>query len=105
MMFLQYTSEPPLWGPVSSSNKLTYQFLEVAYSFEKMMEYAEDEELRAVDLNKLICQHRKAIGKVENEPLTAVKFVENEELSPVDFNRVISKHIEDIVNQKDGNDE
>ena len=36
--------------PVSSGNKLTYHFLEVAYSFEKTMEYAEDEMLRAVDL-------------------------------------------------------
>jgi hypothetical protein len=39
--------------PVSYSNELTYHFLEVAYSLEKMIEYAEDEELRAVDLNKL----------------------------------------------------
>ncbi len=69
------------------------------------MEYDEDEELRAFDLNKLICEHGKAIGKVENEPLTANKYVENEELSPVDFNKVISKHIKDIVNQKDGNGE
>jgi hypothetical protein len=36
---------------VSSGNKVTYHFLEVAYSFEKMMEYAEDEELRALYLN------------------------------------------------------
>jgi hypothetical protein len=36
--------------PVSSGNKVRYHFLEVAYSFEKMMEYAEDEMLRAVSL-------------------------------------------------------
>jgi hypothetical protein len=36
--------------PVSSGNKVTYHFLEVAYSFEKTMEYAEDEMLRAVPL-------------------------------------------------------
>jgi hypothetical protein len=70
---------------VSSSSNLAYHFLEVAYSFEKMMEYAEDEEMRAVDFNKNICKHRRAIGKVENEALAAVKYVENEELSPVDF--------------------
>ncbi len=29
--------------PVSSGNKVTYHFLEVAYSFEKRLEYAEDE--------------------------------------------------------------
>ncbi len=34
--------------PVSSGNKVTHHFLEVAYSFEKMLEYAEDEMLRAV---------------------------------------------------------
>ncbi len=79
---------------VSSGNIITYHFLEVAYSFEKMMEYAEDGELRAVDFNKLICKHRKAIGKVENGALSTVKYVENEEPSPVDFNRVISKHMQ-----------
>jgi hypothetical protein len=35
---------------VSSGKEPTY-FLEVAYSFEKMMEYVEDELLRAFDLN------------------------------------------------------
>jgi hypothetical protein len=34
--------------PVSSGNKVTHHFLEVAYSFEKTLEYAEDEMLRAV---------------------------------------------------------
>ncbi len=34
--------------PVSSGNEVTHHFLEVAYSFEKMFEYAEDEMLRAV---------------------------------------------------------
>jgi hypothetical protein len=67
------------------------------------LEYAEDEELRAVDLNKLIFKHKKAINKVENELLAAVKYVEKRELSHVDFNRDISKHILDIANQKDGN--
>jgi hypothetical protein len=67
-----------------------------------MIEYAEDEELRAVDLNKLICKQRKAIVEVENGPLrTTVKYVDNIELSPVDFKRVISKHIEDFLNQED----
>jgi hypothetical protein len=36
--------------PVSSGNKVTHHFLEVAYSFEKRLEYAEDEMLRAVPL-------------------------------------------------------
>ncbi len=36
--------------PVSSSNKVTHHFLEVVYSFEKMLEYAEDEMLKAVPL-------------------------------------------------------
>jgi hypothetical protein len=36
--------------PVSSGNKVTHHFLEVAYSFEKRLEYAEDEKLRAVPL-------------------------------------------------------
>ncbi len=40
--------------PVSSGNKVTHHFLEVAYSFEKMLEYAEDEMLRAVLLDKFI---------------------------------------------------
>jgi hypothetical protein len=36
--------------PVSSGNKVTHHFFEVAYSFEKRLEYAEDEMLRAVPL-------------------------------------------------------
>jgi hypothetical protein len=36
--------------PVSSGNKVTHHFLEVAYSFEKRWKYAEDEMLRAVPL-------------------------------------------------------
>jgi replication factor A2 len=34
--------------PVSSGNEVTHHFLEVAYSFEKRLEYAENEMLRAV---------------------------------------------------------
>ncbi len=36
--------------PVSSGNEVTHHFMEVAYSFEKTLEYAEDEMLRAVFL-------------------------------------------------------
>ena len=36
--------------PVSSGNKVTHHFLEVAYSFEKRWENAEDEMMRAVRL-------------------------------------------------------
>jgi hypothetical protein len=36
--------------PVSSGNKVTHHLLEVAYSFEKRLEYADDEMLRAVPL-------------------------------------------------------
>jgi hypothetical protein len=36
--------------PVSYGNEVTHYFLEVAYSFEKRLEYAEDEMLRAVSL-------------------------------------------------------
>jgi hypothetical protein len=36
--------------PVSSGNEVTHYFLEVAYSFEKRLEYPEDEMLRAVPL-------------------------------------------------------
>jgi hypothetical protein len=36
--------------PVSSGNKKTHHFLEVAYSFEKRLEYGEDEMLRVVPL-------------------------------------------------------
>jgi hypothetical protein len=42
--------------PVSSGNKVTHHFLEVAYSFEKTLEYAEDEMLRAVLLNIFFLQ-------------------------------------------------
>jgi hypothetical protein len=42
--------------PVSSGNKVTHHFLEVAYSFEKTLEYEEDEMLRAVLLEKIICK-------------------------------------------------
>jgi hypothetical protein len=37
--------------PFSSGNKVSHHFLEVAYSFEKMLEYAEDKMLRAVLLD------------------------------------------------------
>ncbi len=36
--------------PVSCGNEVTHHFLEVAYSFEKSLEYAEYETLRAVSL-------------------------------------------------------
>ncbi len=36
--------------PVSSGNDVTHHFLEVAHSFEKRLEYLEDEMLRAVPL-------------------------------------------------------
>jgi hypothetical protein len=36
--------------PVSSGNEVTNHFLEVAYSFEKRLEYAEDEMLSVVPL-------------------------------------------------------
>ncbi len=36
--------------PVSSGNEVTHHFLEVAYSFEKRLEYAEDEMLKAAPL-------------------------------------------------------
>jgi hypothetical protein len=36
--------------PVSYGNEVTHHFLEVEYSFEKRLEYAEDEMLRAVTL-------------------------------------------------------
>jgi hypothetical protein len=36
--------------PASSGNEATHHFLEVAYSFEKRLEYAEDEMLRAIPL-------------------------------------------------------
>jgi hypothetical protein len=42
--------------PVSSGNKVTHHFLEVVYSFEKRLEYAEDEMLRAVPFVSFTCQ-------------------------------------------------
>jgi hypothetical protein len=42
--------------PVSSGNEVTHHFLEVAYSFEKRLEYAEDETLRAVPLVYFTCE-------------------------------------------------
>jgi replication factor A2 len=36
--------------PVSSGNEVTHHFLEVAYSFEKRLEYAEDKMLETVPL-------------------------------------------------------
>ncbi len=42
------------------------------------MKYAKDEDLRAVDLNKLICEHKKAVGQVETKALAAIKYVESE---------------------------
>jgi hypothetical protein len=42
--------------PVSSGNKVTHHYLKVAYSFEKRLEYAEDEMLRAVPLIQFTCE-------------------------------------------------
>ncbi len=42
--------------PLSSGNEVTHHFLEVAYSFEKRLEYAENEMLRADPLVKFTCQ-------------------------------------------------
>ncbi len=42
--------------PVSSGKEVTHHFLEVAYSFEKRLEYAKDEMLRAVPLKKFTCE-------------------------------------------------
>jgi hypothetical protein len=42
--------------PVSSGNEVTHHLLEVAYSFEKRLEYAEDEMLRAVSLVNFTCK-------------------------------------------------
>ncbi len=39
--------------PVSSGNEITHHFFEVAYSFEKRLEYVDDEMLRAVCLIKI----------------------------------------------------
>ena len=36
--------------PVSSGNDVAHHFLEVAYSFERRLQYADDEMLRAVPL-------------------------------------------------------
>ncbi len=42
--------------PVSSGNEVTHHFLEVVYSFEKRLEYAEDEMSRAVPLKWCTCK-------------------------------------------------
>jgi replication factor A2 len=42
--------------PISSGNEVTHHFLEVAYTFEKRLEYAEDEMLRAVSLVLFTCK-------------------------------------------------
>jgi hypothetical protein len=47
--------------PVSSGNKVMYHLLEVAYLFEKMMEYVEDKELNTVNLDRLICKQKETI--------------------------------------------
>ena len=53
--------------PVSSGNEITYHLLEVAYSADKVMgkkmEEKMDEELRAVDLDQIICKNQLAIDK------------------------------------------
>jgi hypothetical protein len=41
--------------PVSFGKEVTYHFLEVEYSSQKNLEYAEDEMLRVVPLKELIC--------------------------------------------------
>jgi hypothetical protein len=55
--------------PASSGNEMTYHLLEVAYSFEKMMEYFEDKEFNAVDIDRFICERKEAIVKQKGGPM------------------------------------
>jgi hypothetical protein len=43
-------------GPVSSGNKVTHHFLEVAYSYEKRLESVEDEMMKSVLIVKFPCK-------------------------------------------------
>ena len=43
-------------GPVSSGNKVTHHFLEVAYSYEKRLESVEDEMMKSVLLVNFPCK-------------------------------------------------
>jgi hypothetical protein len=47
--------------PVSSGNKLTNHLLEVAYSFEKMMEYFENKNLMLLILTDLFANKRRLL--------------------------------------------
>jgi RPA family protein len=55
--------------PVSSGNELMYHLLEVAYLFEKIMEYFEDKEFNTVDIDRFICKQKEAIVKQKGGPM------------------------------------
>ena len=79
--------------PLCTGNKLTFHLLEVAYSFNKMMEHVEDKALRAVNLDKIVHKHKQAIDKVEKKAMPTVEYDENDELNAVDFSKFISVHM------------
>ena len=91
--------------PVSSGNEITYHLLEVAYSankvMEKQMEEKVDEELRAVDLDKIIHEYQSAID-MKQKTIRAIDFddLDNDDLNAIDLNSFITGHMEHIANEK-----
>ena len=65
---------------MSSGNERTYHFLEVAYSFDKMIEHVDDEASRAIDFDKIIGKHRQAMNNVEEKAMSNVEYDANDEL-------------------------
>ena len=85
--------------PVSSGNKITSHLLEVAYSADKVMEEKMDEELRAVNLDQIICKYQSAIYK-KQRAICAIDFDEDDDLNAFDLNTMITGHMEDIASEK-----
>ncbi len=91
--------------PVSSGNKITYHVLEVAYSADKVMEKKieeqMDEELRALDLDQIICKYQSAIDK-KQKAICDIDYDDNndDDLNAIDLNTFITGHMEDITNEK-----
>ncbi len=89
--------------PVSSGNEITYHLLEVAYSTtkvtEKQMDEKMNEELRAVDLDKMIHEYQSAII-MKQKVIHAIDFddVDDDDLNAIDLDLFITGHMGDVAN-------
>ncbi len=87
--------------PVLSGNELTYHLLEVAYSFNKVIHDTQDDELdvklEAVDLEKIVCEHKNTPDKMKHIA-NKTELEVGDDMYGDDLNNVIVAHMDNIAN-------